>query len=95
MHFCGKWADLDETDHETVYKCLIVKGRRELAQGEVIKLNGQGPASSLKNLAPVMNRTTGCMPCSLKPTVEEVVWETLCFPCCRIQPTVMSIIRFL
>lgn len=40
MHFCGKWADLGETDHVTVYKCLTVQGRRELGKGEVIKVNG-------------------------------------------------------
>lgn len=65
MHFCGKWAHLDETDHETVYKCLTVQGRRELAKGEVIKASGQGSASSLKNLAQVMNRGLSQVACSV------------------------------
>lgn len=46
---------MGETDHETVYKCLIVQGKRELGKGEVIKVNGQGSASNWKNLAQVMN----------------------------------------
>lgn len=65
MHFCGKWADLGETGPETVYKCLIVQGRRELGKGEVIKVNGRGSASSLKIVAQVMNRSRSQVPCSV------------------------------
>lgn len=57
MCFCGEWTDLGETDHETAYMGLVLRGRREHAKGEAVNTNVQGSTSTLRNLAQAMNRS--------------------------------------